>query len=623
MTRQKKTKRNLWKWIFFLFAVFAGAVLMAYPFVANYVFEHRTDSVIKTYDAQAAAENSAETEQMLAAAREYNQTLAQGHVTLQDPFEEDTEGEAMGDYLSLLSMDDSGVMGYVEIPAIGVLLPVYHGTAAETLEKGVGHLEGTSLPVGGEGTHCVLTGHTGLSSAKLFTDLTELEEGDIFIIRVLDQKLAYQVDQIKVVDPSELSDLSIEQGKDYCTLVTCTPYGVNTHRLLVRGVRTEYDEEAVESTASSPKEKSQWMQQYKKALLFALLLIAAAVTGLAFFRKTDRRRRNSFLRTLLGTLIVAAGILFYLYPNIQEWRLDRRTEAAIQEFDHTYRNGGDEKAAETAAETQTSVDTEGTGGVQDTSMMFTELYREMKDYNESLVKNGQELLDAWDYEQTPVDLEALGTGDGAVGYIEIPDMDVKLPLYIGATEANMAAGAAVMGETSMPIGGESTNSVIVGHRGYGGAPYFRDIENLKEGSLVHITNPWETLTYQVTEIRIIDPHDAEPILIRQGKDMVTLLTCHPYMSHGKYRYAVYCERVSGEDQESGGISAASAGMAEETSTVEKSSETGISSAAEDSSQRLIRYEKAARRTAPFLVLLAAAVLILRRYRAEKGKSYEK
>ena len=138
-------------------------------------------------------------------------------------------------------------MGTISIPAIGVKLPIYHGTSEKILEKGIGHLEGTSLPIGGENTHTVLTGHTGLSNAKLFTDLTELEKGEVFFLNILGEQLVYQVDQIQKVLPSNLEELYIKKGKDYCTLVTCTPYGVNTHRLLVRGTRIQHGEDFIDS----------------------------------------------------------------------------------------------------------------------------------------------------------------------------------------------------------------------------------------------------------------------------------------------------------------------------------------------------------------------------------------
>ena len=161
-------------------------------------------------------------------------------------------------------------MGYVEIPAIDVKLSIFHGTSDATLQKGIGHLEGSSLPIGGSGTHAILTGHTGLSKAKFFTDLVELKEGDRFYLRILDKTLAYLVDQIKVVEPENTKDLQSISGKDYVTLLTCTPYGVNSHRLLVRGVRTEYH----------PEEKTE-VQDIKKTLTKEQrMLILTAVTSL-------------------------------------------------------------------------------------------------------------------------------------------------------------------------------------------------------------------------------------------------------------------------------------------------------------------------------------------------------
>ena len=152
--------------------------------------------------------------------------------------------EERAQYESLLNVSGNGIIGYIEIPSINCSLPIYHGTDEAILQIAVGHIEGTSLPVGGSGTHCVLSGHRGLPSARLFTDLDKMVIGDTFLMRVLDETLTYEVDQIRIVLPYELDALEIEEGKDYCTLVTCTPYGVNSHRLLVRGHRIENQEEA-------------------------------------------------------------------------------------------------------------------------------------------------------------------------------------------------------------------------------------------------------------------------------------------------------------------------------------------------------------------------------------------
>lgn len=230
-----------------LAVLLAGLALLAYPTVSNYLMEKNGSYIIDEYEEQIEQTDTGELEEAWEEAVKYNQTLSGSPA--HDPFL-DGSGMAMQDnYYEVLNL--SAAMAFVEIPRIRVYLPVYHGTSDEVLHKGVGHLEGSSLPIGGADTHTVLTGHTGLSSAKLFTDLRELEEGDLFYIHVLDQVLAYRVDQIRVVEPNDTEDLKREAGADYATLLTCTPYGVNTHRLLVRGVRTEYvpeEKEAIEPT---------------------------------------------------------------------------------------------------------------------------------------------------------------------------------------------------------------------------------------------------------------------------------------------------------------------------------------------------------------------------------------
>jgi sortase A len=177
--------------------------------------------------------DDSEYKQILEEAKQYNDKIAHTGINWKLSDQEKIT------YESLLDINGSGIMGYIEIPRINVVLPVYHGTDDSVLQTAVGHLEGTSLPVGGEGSHCVLSGHRGLPSAKLFTDLDKLANGDTFVLNVMDEVLTYEVDQIRIVLPSDLSELTIREGKDFCTLVTCTPYGINTHRLLVRGKRIE------------------------------------------------------------------------------------------------------------------------------------------------------------------------------------------------------------------------------------------------------------------------------------------------------------------------------------------------------------------------------------------------
>ena len=210
-----------------------GLSLLLYPSVSDYWNSFHQTRAIATYSEEVATLDNEQYDELWAAAQQYNRSLTErGNAYVLS--EEQKEA-----YEELLDVSGLGVMGYIEIPEIDVSLPVYHGTEESVLQIAVGHLEWSSLPVGGESTHCVLSGHRGLPSAKLFTNLDKLTEGDIFLLRVLDEVLTYEVDQTLIVEPQDTASLQIEEGKDYCTLVTCTPYSVNTHRLLVRGHRIE------------------------------------------------------------------------------------------------------------------------------------------------------------------------------------------------------------------------------------------------------------------------------------------------------------------------------------------------------------------------------------------------
>lgn len=266
-----------------------GFALLSYPFISNYMFEKSAGSTIKSYEKQAKTYDQKQKEQAFREAEEYNKDLIKSAVQLTDPFKvKKSNGETLI-YNNILNIDHSGVMGYLEIPCISVNLPIYHGTDAEILERGVGHLAASSIPVGGKSTHSVLTGHTGLSSAKLFTDLTEMKKEDLFFIHVLDRTLAYKVDQISVVRPEDTRKLQIVKGKDYVTLVTCTPYGVNDHRLLVRGVRTKYVKKQ-RSSIRPRNQNSQWMRTYKKAIAIGLMIVTALILLGKVFQKLHRKK---------------------------------------------------------------------------------------------------------------------------------------------------------------------------------------------------------------------------------------------------------------------------------------------------------------------------------------------
>lgn len=231
-------KKHNFTTIFLVLILLVGLSLLLYPSVSDYWNSLHQSRAIAEYAEQVANLDEAQYQKLLEAALAYNTSLKEsgnGWILSDEQKEQ---------YESLLNVSGTGVMGYIEIPMIQCSLPIYHGTEESVLQIAIGHLEWTSLPVGGESTHCVLSGHRGLPSAKLFTNLDKLVEGDVFMLRVLNEVLTYEVDQILIVEPQETNELQITEGEDYCTLVTCTPYGINSHRLLVRGHRIENMEEA-------------------------------------------------------------------------------------------------------------------------------------------------------------------------------------------------------------------------------------------------------------------------------------------------------------------------------------------------------------------------------------------
>lgn len=228
-----KRKMNYISTIFLFLLLLVGLSLLLYPTFSDYWNSFHSSQAISTYAENVANLDEKKYDEMWSAAWAYNQALLNrnSEFTLSE--------EQYAEYLELLNVSGLGIMGYIEIPEISVSLPIYHGTDESVLQIAVGHLEWSSLPVGGESSHCVLSGHRALPSAKLFTDLDKLREGDIFMLRVLDEVLTYEVDKISIVEPTQVSALQVVEGEDLCTLVTCTPYGINTHRLLVRGHRIE------------------------------------------------------------------------------------------------------------------------------------------------------------------------------------------------------------------------------------------------------------------------------------------------------------------------------------------------------------------------------------------------
>lgn len=253
-----------------------GAGMVLYPVVSSWYMNLHQGQVVADYDEEAAKLSQEQIEEELEKARKYNESLL-GNVVLTDPFDAEALDEQNTDYEDLLNIGGDGVMGSIEVPSQDIYLPIYHGTSSESLEKGAGHLQNSSLPVGGKGTHAVISGHTALPTAEMFNNLSEVKEGDVFYIHVLGQTLAYEVNQIKVVLPEDISDLLIDKNEDYVTLVTCTPYGINSHRLLVRGTRIPYEEAQQKVSEQQKKWNPMWNAYIAAAVLAIVLLTAGGI----------------------------------------------------------------------------------------------------------------------------------------------------------------------------------------------------------------------------------------------------------------------------------------------------------------------------------------------------------
>ena len=281
--KNKSAKKNRIVVILLIVVLLAGLSLLLYPFVSDYWNSLHQSRAIATYMEAVTELDEAAYEEWWDGAKAYNASLP----GTQNRFLPDKEEQR--NYEKLLDISGTGILGYVEIPNIDVLLPIYHGTDEEVLQVAIGHIEGSSLPVGGESTHCVISGHRGLPSSRLFTDLDQLTEGDIFILRVLDETLTYEVDQIHIVEPDDTSLLGIEEGQELCTLITCTPYGVNSHRLLVRGHRVENQEAS--STLRITADAMLLDLRLAVPLIAAPILLALILLLLFHSRKGKKRKR--------------------------------------------------------------------------------------------------------------------------------------------------------------------------------------------------------------------------------------------------------------------------------------------------------------------------------------------
>lgn len=277
--------------------IILGVGIFLYPSISNYLAEKNHIDIIRNYDNLIVKINEEKINEEKEKARIYNENLSGDPV--HDPFVIGSGYALPENYKEVLNVSDDGVMGYVEIPKISVYLSIYHGTSDEVLEKGVGHIQNTSVPIGGNSTHSILTGHTGLPNAELFTRLDELGIGDIFYIHVLDDVLTYKVFETKVILPDKIDELRILNGKDYVTLVTCTPYGVNSHRLLVKAERVEYEEYSVtksttDEEGTDTKKESPSKHYYLTGTQIGIVLLVLILTIVSIIGISIRRKKNLY-----------------------------------------------------------------------------------------------------------------------------------------------------------------------------------------------------------------------------------------------------------------------------------------------------------------------------------------
>ncbi len=297
--KKQKDKNSPILLLLAILLIFGGVAVFFYPNISNYFAEKNQVEVIRKYDEMIVKIDEQSLKDEFQRAQIYNENLAGDPV--HDPFVVGSGYALPTNYTSVLNITDDGIMAYISIPKISIYLPIYHGTSSETLEKGVGHIQSTSLPIGGQSTHSVLTGHTGLPSAELFTKLDELNVGDIFYIHVLNEVLTYKIYETKIILPDEIGELQINGTNDYITLVTCTPYGVNTHRLLVKAERTEYEAYDIptdNTTTQNPEIGEQENNYYLTGIeigitVLVILLILIIVLIILKKHKNNIRKGNT------------------------------------------------------------------------------------------------------------------------------------------------------------------------------------------------------------------------------------------------------------------------------------------------------------------------------------------
>lgn len=546
MEKQKKKIRI--KLMFFVALLMIGAIAIGYPFLTQYFNYQKSQVVINEYIKSSNQTDETEVNKRIKEAQAYNELLFRGTSKdkVSDPFSNNSNMSS--DYAKMLKINDE--IGVISIPTISQEIPVYAGTSQEALEKGAGHMQGTSLPVGGNNTHSVITAHRGLPDKRLFTDLDKLKVNDFFYYKYFNKVLAYQVDDIKVITPEEIDKLKIEPGHDYMTLLTCTPYMVNTHRLLVRGHRVEFEQYLMDRQINDSRQDNTFRYLfYITGSLLVLLIILISIRsyfktkernalikkeydeylggekngGVLDFKTFKREWLKSkkfvpFRKKVLFIVIFILGLASILFPIVSQYQYYVASQVVVKSF----KEGASklalpeiERRIKLAQAYNSTIKPE-LNGVADP---FTDIQKEgRKEYARMLEVNEQ------------------------IGLIEIPQILVDIPVYAGTIEPVLQKGAGHMEGTSLPVGGKNTNAVITAHRGLPNARLFTDLDKIKLNDVFYFQNIKEKLAYKVIDIKVVSPEDLSQVTLKKDRDIMTLLTCTPYMINS-HRLLVIGERI--------------------------------------------------------------------------------
>ena len=502
-----KKKRKKWP---YLAVFFVGLLILLYPLVSQYYYRIESQKQLVEFEKSVNSMDESEIIKRMDLARAYNAVL--DPTRLADPYT-DKEKEGIAEYARMLEIEEK--LGFIEIPSIDCKIPMYAGTKESVLQKGAGHLEGTSLPIGGESTHTVITAHRGLPTAELFTQLDKVKKGDVFYIHNIENVLAYEVDQILTVDPSDFDPVMIQEGEDYATLLTCTPYMVNSHRLLVRGHRIPYVAPIDDGIAISKSAND----RYKDYIVFEILIASVLAVMVIYLRQDAMKKKKQYLElerntNIIGYVLIIIGICLPLYLLTKlSLSFTENKRAYEQYLSH-------EVDPETKQQEQEKI----------------------KAYNDSLVGKSVSVVDPFATNEFQRDYQISEDPDAIFAYINIPSLDILEPIRLDASERHLLMGTAHIDGTSLPVGGVNNRSVIAGHRGYYENFMFWSIGELQPGDNIYIERNDEELVYQVVDKEIIDPSEWDKLAPVEGKDMLTLLTCEPFLPPRYKRLLVNCER---------------------------------------------------------------------------------